>query len=143
MGGNEWEFQFLATFTSCTASCSSAPSHQSYSTICRLLPSNTPSKFKSPVSQQHRHLFQVTHMHLYHLWYHSGCYDPWAKPYIFTHCAESSPYFSRLFSVVTRSFLCSQLCLILHIPPLCWRLPTTIADLEKPCCEHSFSRFLV
>ena len=39
------EFQFLATFTSRTASCSSAASHQSYSTIRRLLPSNTPSEF--------------------------------------------------------------------------------------------------
>jgi len=38
VGGNEWGFQFPATFTCHTASCSSAASHQSYSTICRLLP---------------------------------------------------------------------------------------------------------
>jgi hypothetical protein len=115
--------------------------HTSYGTSCKLLPSNTPSKFKSPISQQHCHLFWVTHMHSYHLWYHSGCCDPWAKPYIFTHFAASSPYFPRVFRMVMRSFLCSQLCLILHVPPLWRRLPTTHADLEKPCSQHGFSRF--
>jgi len=40
--------------------------HTSYGTSCKLLPSNTPSKFKSPISQQHCHLFRTTHMHSYH-----------------------------------------------------------------------------
>jgi len=136
VGGNEWGFQFLATFNSCTASCSSAASHQSYSTICRLLPSNTRSKFQSPISQQHCRSFRATHTHLCHLWYHSGRCDPWVKPYIFTRCAASLPYFPGLFRVVTRSLLCFQLRFILHVP-LLWRgLPTTTADLEKPYCEH-------
>ena len=53
MGGNEWGSSFLQP--SATASCSSAALHQSYGTSCKLLPSNTASKFKSPIFQQHCH----------------------------------------------------------------------------------------
>jgi len=59
----------------------------------------------------------------------------------YLHTVPHFHFFSRLFRLVTLSFLCSKLCLILHVPTLWRRLPTTTVDLERPCCENGFSPF--